>query len=76
MKASFIVGPLFFKEVGPAGPVTCMVNDKRTLFRNQVIPTLQQLACLDRIIFMRNGVPLHIAKAQVDATAQEVFRKS
>ncbi|GIY55670.1 uncharacterized protein CEXT_766281 [Caerostris extrusa] len=33
-----------------------------SLLRNQVIPTLQHLACLDGIIFMQDGTPLHIAK--------------
>lgn len=64
MTASFIIGPFFFEEVAPAGPVTCTVNGKRyaCLLRNQVIPTLQQHACVDKIIFMQDGAPPHIAK--------------
>ena len=64
MTASLIIGPFFFEEGGPAGPVTCTVNGQRyaCLLRNQVIPTLQQHACVDRIIFMQDGAPPHIAK--------------
>ncbi|GIX77547.1 hypothetical protein CEXT_390081 [Caerostris extrusa] len=39
-----------------------MVKAMRVFLRNQVIPTLQQRACLDRTIFMQGGIPSHIAK--------------
>ncbi|GIY89250.1 transposable element tc3 transposase [Caerostris extrusa] len=67
LTASFIVRPLFF-EVGPA----CPVKGKRfqRLLHNQVIPPLQQGACVDRIIVMKDGASLLIAKP-----AREAFRK-
>ena len=64
LMAFFIVEPLFFNEMGPVIPVTSTVNGKhyKCLLRNQIIPTLQQCTCLDRMIFMQDGSPLHIAK--------------
>ncbi|GBM18300.1 hypothetical protein AVEN_147422-1 [Araneus ventricosus] len=55
--ASFIVGPFFFEEIGPACPVTCTVNGVRyeSILRNHVIPGLQQLACMGSTIFMQDG---------------------
>ncbi|GBM95098.1 hypothetical protein AVEN_3702-1 [Araneus ventricosus] len=40
--AAFIVGPFFFEEIGPSGPVTCIVNGTRYeyLLQNQLIPVL------------------------------------
>ncbi|GBM18011.1 hypothetical protein AVEN_238403-1 [Araneus ventricosus] len=60
--AAFIVGPFFFEEIGPSGPVTCTVNGTRyeSLLRNQLIPALQQRGCVDNTIFMQNGAPPHI----------------
>ncbi|GIY30363.1 uncharacterized protein CDAR_126121 [Caerostris darwini] len=40
----------------------CTINGKRSLLRNQVIQTLQQHACQDRILFMQDGAPPALAK--------------
>ncbi|NSX83578.1 hypothetical protein GOM44_04430 [Wolbachia endosymbiont of Atemnus politus] len=60
--ASFILGPFFYEEIGRSGPVTCTITGKRyeNLLRNQVIPALQQRACVGSIIFMQDGAPPHI----------------
>ncbi|GBO00911.1 hypothetical protein AVEN_86610-1 [Araneus ventricosus] len=56
LTAAFIVGPFFFEDIGPSGPVTFTVNETRyeSLLRNQLIPALQQRGCVD-------GAPPHIA---------------
>ncbi|GBM73533.1 hypothetical protein AVEN_218511-1 [Araneus ventricosus] len=61
--AVFIVGPFFFEEIRPSGPVTCTVNGTRCefLLRNQPISALQQRGCVDSTIFMQDGAPPHIA---------------
>ncbi|GBN58893.1 hypothetical protein AVEN_84747-1 [Araneus ventricosus] len=61
--ASFIMGPYFFEETGALDPVTITVTGQRyeCLLRNHVIPALQQLGYVDRIIFMQDGAPPHIA---------------
>ncbi|GBM14879.1 hypothetical protein AVEN_28603-1 [Araneus ventricosus] len=61
--AAFFVGPFFFKEIGPSGPVTCGVNGTRfeSLLCNQLIPALTQRGCVDSTIFMQDGAPPHIA---------------
>ncbi|GBM93967.1 hypothetical protein AVEN_106933-1 [Araneus ventricosus] len=61
--AAFIVGPFFFEEIDPSGPVTCTVNGTHyeSLLRNQLIPALQQRGCVDSTIFMQDGAPPHIA---------------
>ncbi|GBM51964.1 hypothetical protein AVEN_194259-1 [Araneus ventricosus] len=61
--ATFIVGPFFFEEIGPSGPVTCTDNGTRyeSLLCNQLIPELQQRGCVDSTIFMQDGAPPHIA---------------
>ncbi|GBM50112.1 hypothetical protein AVEN_242251-1 [Araneus ventricosus] len=61
--AAFIVGPFFFEEIGPSGPVTCTVNGTRyePLLLNQLIPALQQRGCVNSTIFMKDGAPTHIA---------------
>ncbi|GBO17555.1 hypothetical protein AVEN_121746-1 [Araneus ventricosus] len=61
--AAFIVDTFFSEEIGPSGPLTCTVNGTRyeSLLRNQLIPALQQRVCVDSIIFMQDGAPLHIA---------------
>ncbi|GBM82609.1 hypothetical protein AVEN_255413-1 [Araneus ventricosus] len=53
----------FSEEIGPSGPVICTVNGTRyeSLLNNQLIPALQQSGCVDSIIFMLDGAPLHIA---------------
>ena len=53
---------LFIEEAGYADPVTFIVNSKlyTNLFEQQAIPTLQQGACVDRIIFMQIDVLPHI----------------
>ncbi|GBM91339.1 hypothetical protein AVEN_21171-1 [Araneus ventricosus] len=63
LTAAFIVGPLFFEEIGPSDTVTCTVNGTRyeSLLGNQLIPALQQRECVDSTIFMQDGAPLHIA---------------
>ncbi|GBN00627.1 hypothetical protein AVEN_199877-1 [Araneus ventricosus] len=63
--AAFIVGPFFFEEIDPSGPVTCTANGTRSdsLLRNQFIPALQQRGCVDITIFMQGGAPPHIATA-------------
>ncbi|GBN46204.1 hypothetical protein AVEN_248012-1 [Araneus ventricosus] len=61
--AAFIVGPFFFEEIGPPGPVTCIVNGTRyeSHLRNQLIPALQQRRCVVSTISMQDGAPPHIA---------------
>ncbi|GBN59864.1 hypothetical protein AVEN_7901-1 [Araneus ventricosus] len=61
--AAFIVGPFFFEEIGPSGPVTCTVNGTRYeyILRNQLIPALQQHGCVASTICMQDGAPPHIA---------------
>ncbi|GBN15679.1 hypothetical protein AVEN_170955-1 [Araneus ventricosus] len=61
--SSFIVRPLFFDEIGPAGFLNCTVNGVgyEYLLRNHVIPALQQCARVSSIIFMQDGAPPHIA---------------
>ncbi|GBM82775.1 hypothetical protein AVEN_221068-1, partial [Araneus ventricosus] len=55
--AAFIVGPFFFEELGPSGPVTCPVNGTRyeSLLRNQLIPALERSGCVDSTIFKQDG---------------------
>ncbi|GBN33471.1 hypothetical protein AVEN_58101-1 [Araneus ventricosus] len=57
--ASFIVGPFFFEEIGPAGPVTYTVKGVyyESLLCNHVIAVLQQRACVGSTIFMQDGAP-------------------
>ena len=54
---------IVFEEMSPPVPFTCTINSKRydSLFCNQVIPTAQQRACLDRIIFVKDIGPPYIA---------------
>ncbi|GBM42445.1 hypothetical protein AVEN_139882-1 [Araneus ventricosus] len=61
--AAFIVGPFFFEEIGPSGPVTCTVIGTRyeSLLHNQLIPAQQQRGCVDSRICMQDGAPQHIA---------------
>ncbi|GBM38563.1 hypothetical protein AVEN_71672-1 [Araneus ventricosus] len=61
--AAFIICPFFFEETGFSCPVTCAVNGTcyESLFRNQLIPALQQRGCADSTIFMQNGAPPNIA---------------
>ncbi|GBO11283.1 hypothetical protein AVEN_271758-1 [Araneus ventricosus] len=61
--AAFFVGPFFFEEIGPSGPVTCTINGTRyeSLLRNQLIPALQQRGCVNSTIFMQDGSPPLIA---------------
>ncbi|GIZ03642.1 hypothetical protein CEXT_481501 [Caerostris extrusa] len=62
---SFIVGPLFVEEVGPAGLITYTINGKRceSLFCDQV-KSFQHFNNMhvDKIICMQDGAPPHIAK--------------
>ncbi|GBO27846.1 hypothetical protein AVEN_29604-1 [Araneus ventricosus] len=62
LTAAFIVDPFFFEEIGPLGPVICTVKGTRyeSLLRNQLIPSLQQLRCVDSTIFMQDDSPPHI----------------
>ncbi|GBO08047.1 hypothetical protein AVEN_143924-1 [Araneus ventricosus] len=57
--AAIIVGPFFFEEIGPSGPVTCTINGTRyeSLLSNQLIPALQQRGCVNNTIFMQDGTP-------------------
>ncbi|GBM70914.1 hypothetical protein AVEN_97453-1 [Araneus ventricosus] len=61
--AAFIVGPLFFEEIGPSGAVTFIVNGTRyeSLLRNQLISALQQCGCEDSKIFMQDSASPHNA---------------
>ncbi|GBO17021.1 hypothetical protein AVEN_63280-1, partial [Araneus ventricosus] len=61
--ASFNVGPFFFEEIGPAGPVTCTINgvSHESLLCNHVIPELHQRACVGCTILMQGGAPPHLA---------------
>ena len=61
--ASFITGPYFFEVTSALGHITVTVTGQRyeCLFGNHGIPALQQLRCVNRIIFMQDGAPLHIA---------------
>ncbi|GFV65615.1 transposable element tc3 transposase [Trichonephila clavipes] len=66
--ASFILGLYFFEELGAGGPVTCSLTGQRyaSLLRNKIIPDLQALQCLSRIIFMQDGAPPHITRCVTD----------
>ncbi|GBN40788.1 hypothetical protein AVEN_30923-1 [Araneus ventricosus] len=61
--AAFIIGPFFSEEIGPPGPITCIVNALRyeSPLRKQLIPALQLRGCVDSTILMQDGVPSHIA---------------
>ncbi|GBL99571.1 hypothetical protein AVEN_68835-1 [Araneus ventricosus] len=61
--AAFIVGPFVLEEIGPSDTVPCTVNGTRyeSLWRNQLIPALQQRECVDSTIFMQDGAPPNIA---------------
>ncbi|GBN98930.1 hypothetical protein AVEN_80373-1 [Araneus ventricosus] len=61
--AAFIIGSFFFEEIGNSGPVTCAVNGTRyeSLWRNQLIPALQQRGCVDSTILIQDVAPPHIA---------------
>ncbi|GBN41737.1 hypothetical protein AVEN_192270-1 [Araneus ventricosus] len=61
--AAFTVGPFFFEEIGPSGPVTCTIKGTRYeyILQNQLISALQQRRCVDRTIFIQYGVPPQIA---------------
>ena len=50
LTASFIVWPLFFEEMCPAGIVNGIRYENRV--SNAAFPTLQQHPCMDRIIFI------------------------
>ena len=66
LKISFITGPYFLDEKGALGPFTVTVTDQHyeCLLRNYVIPGLKQCRCMDRIIFMQDGAPPHIANPE------------
>ncbi|GBM13151.1 hypothetical protein AVEN_64359-1 [Araneus ventricosus] len=74
LMVAFIVGPFFFEEIGPSGPVTFTVNGARYeyLIRNQLIPALLQRGGVDDTIFMQDGAPPHIATA---AAVESAFWK-
>lgn len=61
--AEFIVGPFFYENITPTGPVTCSVTGEkyRHMLNSFVIPALQQRQCLGEIIFMQDGAPPHVA---------------
>lgn len=61
--ANFLIGPFFFEELGPQGPMTCSVNGTRycDLLRQHVIPALRERGALDSTVFMQDGAPPHIA---------------
>jgi hypothetical protein len=63
--ARFILGPYFFEELRPSGPVTCSVTAKRYLHMLEtfVVPQLQQRQCLTETVFMQDGAPPHIGRA-------------
>ena len=53
--------------MGSAGLFPCNDNGKHyeSLLHNNIIPTLQQRACLDRNIFMQDGTPPYITKPMI-----------
>ena len=57
------------------GPVTVIFTGQscQCLLCNLVIPILQQRGCVDRIIFMHDGAPPHIANSE--AAAEATFLK-
>jgi hypothetical protein len=61
--AFFILGPYFFEELTPRGPVTCSITGERyaSLLLNKIVPDLQSRQCLSRTIFMQDGAPPHIS---------------
>ncbi|GFX68313.1 transposable element Tcb1 transposase [Trichonephila clavipes] len=65
----FYSWPVFFKELGAGGPVTCSITKQRyaSLLRNKIIPELQARQCLSRIIFMQDGAPTHITRCRKDS---------
>ncbi|GBM87167.1 hypothetical protein AVEN_6104-1 [Araneus ventricosus] len=56
--ASFILGPFFFKDIDPAGPVTCTVNGVRyeSLLNNHVIAALKHHARVGNTILMQDAI--------------------
>ena len=61
--ASFLIGTYFFEETGALGSVTVTVTGQRyeCLLLKDFIPDFQQHGCVDRIIFMQESAPSHIA---------------
>ena len=61
--ASFITEPYFFEEKGALGPIIVIVTGQcyECLLHNHTVLALQQLGCVDWIIFMQDGASLHIA---------------
>ncbi|GFV82083.1 transposable element Tcb2 transposase [Trichonephila clavipes] len=76
--ASFYSWPVFFKELGAGGPVTCSVTGQRyaSLLRNKIIPDLQARQCLSRIIFMQDGAPPHITRCVTDVLKHHFTEES
>lgn len=69
-----IIGPFFYENITPTGPVTCSVTGEkyRHMLNSFVIPALQQRQCLEEITFMQDGAPPHIA-LQVQRLLRETF---
>ena len=72
--SSFILGPFFFEEMTPRGPVRCRVTSAsyRNLLVQHVIPALQERNCDHTFIFMRDGATPHVAR-QVKDLLRETF---
>ena len=62
-----IIGPYFFEETCPLGPVTVTVisQSHESPLRNHVIPALKQRGCVNRNIFMQDGALPHIANSMM-----------
>ena len=62
--SSFILGPFFFEEMTPRGPVRCTVTSARyrDLLVQHVIPALQERNCEHTTIFMQDGATPHVAR--------------
>ncbi|PRD30774.1 UNVERIFIED_CONTAM: hypothetical protein NCL1_25383 [Trichonephila clavipes] len=71
---SFCKGPYFFEETGAVGPFTVSVFGQRFECHpcNYVILDVQLRGCVERIIFVQNGAPPHIANP-VNQLLKETF---
>ncbi|GFW11752.1 uncharacterized protein TNCV_1082981 [Trichonephila clavipes] len=65
MTCDFLVGPYFFETQTPSSPKRCSVTGTSygMIFREQLIPVLQERHCLEITIFMQDGASPHIAKS-------------
>ncbi|GFS83262.1 uncharacterized protein TNCV_600121 [Trichonephila clavipes] len=65
---STVIGPFFFEEMRDSGFVTATVKGERyaDMLQNRIIPSLADKHLLERMIFMQDGAPPHIARRVKD----------